>query len=68
MIIEESDFRLIPVKESGLLFDLELLKVINKGKENERTEFKKLTEEVLKQYNLEYTSEAEKFIRQYCVE
>ena len=40
MIIEESDFRLIPVKESGLLFDLELLKVINKGKENERTELK----------------------------
>ena len=42
MIIEESDFRLIPVKESGLLFDLELLKVINKGKENERTEFKNI--------------------------
>ena len=34
MIIEESDFRLIPIKEAGLLFDLELLKVINKGKEN----------------------------------
>ena len=34
----------------------------------ERTEFKKLTEEVLEQYHLEYSSEAEKFIRQNCAE
>lgn len=40
MIIEESDFRLIPVKDSGDKFDLELLRVINKGKDTERREFK----------------------------
>lgn len=40
MIIEESDFRLIPVRDSGNKFDLELLRVINKGKETERREFK----------------------------
>lgn len=40
MIIEERDFRLTPVKDSGDIFDLELLKTINKGKETERQEFK----------------------------
>lgn len=40
MIIQEKDFRLIPVKESGNSFDLELLHTINKGKANERQEFK----------------------------
>lgn len=40
MIIEEKDFRLTPVKECGNLFDLEILKIINKGKDNERSEFK----------------------------
>lgn len=40
MVIEESDFRLTPVKDSGDRFDLELLKVINKGKKTERSEFK----------------------------
>lgn len=37
MIIEESDFRLIPCENS---FDLELLYTVNKGKKNERKEFK----------------------------
>lgn len=40
MVIEEKDFRLTPVKDSGDRFDLELLKTINKGKETERKEFK----------------------------
>lgn len=40
MVIEEKDFRLIPVKDSGNRFDLELLRTINKGKETERQEFK----------------------------
>ena len=29
---------------------------------------KELTEEILEQYNLEYSPEAEKFVRQYCAE
>lgn len=58
MIIEESDFRLIPVKESGLLFDLELLKVINKGKENERTEFKNIAYGVTIESALKYIANA----------
>ena len=40
MIIEESDFRWIPVDESVCSFDLELLYIINKGKKTERKEFK----------------------------
>ena len=40
MIIEESDFKLIPVSESNPMFDLELLYTIKpKGKEK-RLEFK----------------------------
>lgn len=40
MIIEEKDFRLIPVSDSSIAFDLELLYTIRpKGKE-ERQEFK----------------------------
>ena len=40
MIIEEKDFRLIPVSETSPMFDLELLYTIRpKGKE-ERQEFK----------------------------
>lgn len=58
MVIEESDFRLIPVKESGLLFDLELLKVINKGKENERTEFKNIAYGVTIESALKYIANA----------
>ena len=40
MIIQGPDFRLT-FSESGVLqFDLELLQTINKGKKNERSEFK----------------------------
>lgn len=40
MVIEEKDFRLIPISESSPKFDLELLYTINpKGKES-RQEFK----------------------------
>lgn len=42
MVIEEPDFRLIPVKDSGDRFDLELLRTVNKGKETERQEFKNI--------------------------
>lgn len=40
MIIEEHDFRLTPCSESSSMFDLDLLYVVNKGKDNERTEFR----------------------------
>lgn len=40
MVIEEQDFKLTPCSEASLRFDLELLYVINKGKSNERSEFK----------------------------
>ena len=40
MIIEGKDFRLTPIDESSKLFDLDLLYVVNKGKSNERTEFR----------------------------
>lgn len=40
MVIEEKDFRLTPIKDSGDMFDLELLRTVNKGKETERQEFK----------------------------
>lgn len=40
MVIEEKDFRLIPCNEASMLFDIELLYVVNKGKANERTEFR----------------------------
>lgn len=40
MVIEESDFRLIPVNETSSMVDLELLYTVNKGKANERTEFR----------------------------
>lgn len=39
MKIEESDFRLETVSENTERFDLELIKTVNKGKENERQEF-----------------------------
>lgn len=38
MVIEGPDFKLTLVKDSDR-FDLEMLKVVNKGKSNERTEF-----------------------------
>lgn len=40
MTIEEADFRLTPCREASSHFDLELLYVVNKGKDNERTEFR----------------------------
>lgn len=40
MVIEEHDFRLTPCNESSSVFDLELLYTVNKGKDNERTEFR----------------------------
>ena len=40
MTIEGEDFILTPINEHSLGFDLELLQTINKGKENERKEFK----------------------------
>lgn len=40
MTIEEADFRLTPCNEASSYFDLELLYVVNKGKDNERTEFR----------------------------
>ena len=40
MTIEESDFRLTSVNDYSNLFNLEILTVINKGKSNERKEFK----------------------------
>lgn len=40
MIIEEKDFKLTPVDNASKVFDLELLYTVNKGKSNERTEFR----------------------------
>jgi succinylglutamate desuccinylase len=40
MIIEESDFRLTSIDDNTPIYDLEFLKIINKGKSNERSEFK----------------------------
>ncbi len=40
MTIEEQDFKLIQSNSTSTCFDLELLSIVNKGKTNERTEFK----------------------------
>lgn len=40
MTIQEEDFILTPVKPSYPLFDVDLLQTVNKGKSNERKEFK----------------------------
>ena len=40
MTIEVADFKLIPCSESSSRYDLELLYIVNKGKNNERTEFR----------------------------
>jgi hypothetical protein len=40
MTIQGEDFILTPINEHALGFDLELLQTINKGKSNERKEFK----------------------------
>lgn len=40
MVIAENDFKLESVGKDSLLWDLSLLQIINKGKANERKEFK----------------------------
>ena len=40
MIIQGEDFKFIPIKPECPLFDVELLFTVNKGKSNERQEFK----------------------------
>ena len=40
MVIEEKDFRLIPLSEASLRFDLELLYTINPKGKDSRQEFK----------------------------
>ena len=40
MIIEGDGFKFESVADEGLLFDVDVLKVINRGKSNERTELK----------------------------
>ena len=52
MTIEESDFRLTSVTDYSNLFDLEILTTINKGKSNERTEFKNVAYGVSLEYAL----------------
>ena len=39
MIIEEKDFRLVPINEDSALFDLSFKKIVNKGKVGEREEW-----------------------------
>lgn len=39
MVIEESDFKLTAINDTSPFFDLEILKIVNKGKENEKKEF-----------------------------
>ena len=39
MIIEEKDFRLVPISEDSALFDLSFKKIVNKGKVGEREEW-----------------------------
>lgn len=40
MVITENDFKLDSVGKDSLLWDLSLLQIVNKGKSNERKEFK----------------------------
>ena len=58
MIIEEKDFRLIPIKETSNLFDLELLKTVNKGKSTERQEFKNVAYGVTIESAIKYIANA----------
>ena len=39
MIIEEKDFRLVPISEDSALFDLSFKKIVDKGKVEEREEW-----------------------------
>lgn len=54
MVIEEQDFKLILI--SGDRFDLEVLCTINKGKSNERKEFKNVAYGVTLEYALKYVA------------
>ena len=54
MTIEEKDFRLIHIKDTSNLFDLELLKTVNKGKSTERQEFKNVAYGVTIEYAIKY--------------
>lgn len=58
MVIEEKDFRLIPIKDSGNMFDLELLRTVNKGKETERQEFKNVAYGVTIESAMRYIANA----------
>ena len=58
MVIEEKDFRLIPIKDSGNMFDLELLRTVNKGKETERQEFKNVAYGVTIESAMKYIANA----------
>lgn len=58
MVIEEKDFRLTPIKDSGDRFDLELLRTVNKGKETERQEFKNVAYGVTIESAMRYVANA----------
>ena len=58
MVIEEKDFRLIPIKDSGNMFDLELLRTVNKGKDSERQEFKNVAYGVTIESAIKYIANA----------
>ena len=58
MIIEEKDFRLIHIKDTSNLFDLELLRIVNKGKSTERQEFKNVAYGVTIESAIKYIANA----------
>lgn len=58
MIIEEKDFRLTPIKDCNDRFDLDILKTVNKGKENERQEFKAIAYGVTLENAFKYIANA----------
>lgn len=60
MVIEEKDFRLVPVKNDNR-FDLELLQTVNKGKENERQEFKNVAYGITMELAMKYIANARIF-------
>lgn len=40
--IEGPDYKIIPVKDDLVFFDVEVLYIVNKGKENERSEYRNI--------------------------
>lgn len=40
--IEGPDYRIIPVKDDLVFFDVEVIYIVNKGKENERSEYRNI--------------------------